>query len=119
MSSQCRVSHRVVGAYSARPRPRASRPPWAKTSWVRPSDPALGHRVVQGGAEVAHLHEVVEVAGLEAGVLAVVGEGQQLLRDVGLGPSRRYRRIERDSMVVAVERPSSPRVVSFEMSVWS
>ena len=41
----------------------------------------LGGGAVQRGAEHADLDEVVEVAGLERGVLAVVGEGQQLPRD--------------------------------------
>ena len=44
---------------------------------------AFGTGLRDGGVEAAadegHLHEVVEVAGLEGGVLAVVGEAQELL----------------------------------------
>src|SRR2546421_12564301 len=37
-------------------------------------------RPVQGAAQLGDLHEVVEVPGLEGGVLAVVDEGQQPAR---------------------------------------
>jgi hypothetical protein len=38
---------------------------------------------VQGGTKLRDLDEVVEVSRLQAGVLPVVHEGQQLLRSVG------------------------------------
>jgi hypothetical protein len=38
---------------------------------------------VEGRAQQRHLHEVVEVSGLQRGVLAIVGEAEELAR---LGP---------------------------------
>ena len=72
--------------------------------------PSLAGGPVEGGAQQAYLHEVVEVACLEGGVLAVVGEGEDLARLSGLrSSSLRPLMAERLRMVVAVLRPSEPR----------
>ena len=56
---------------------------WATSSWHSPRSPASRGRPVQRAADLGHLDEVVEVPGLQAGVLPVVDEGQQLARLVG------------------------------------
>ena len=49
----------------------------------KPVRPSGGHRPIDGRAQQADLDEVVEVAGLERGVLAVIGKAQELARAVG------------------------------------
>ena len=56
----------------------------------------LAGRPVQRRAHQADQHEVVEMAGLQAGVLAVVGEGQELagvVVEVRCGPQRPHHRL--------------------------
>ena len=38
------------------------------------------HRLVDGAAQQAKLDEIVEMSGLQRGILAIVGEAQQLAR---------------------------------------
>ncbi len=65
---------------------RAHRRPFAaSTSCVMPAGSSCSRGRVQGRAQQADLDEVVEVARLEAGVLAIVGEAQQLACPLGQG----------------------------------
>jgi hypothetical protein len=71
--------------------------------------PARVERAEEGGADQAHEQEVVEVAGLQRGVLAVVGEAEEL---AGVRAQRRVgpciqRRVLPTSTVVAELRPSA------------
>ena len=84
----------------------------------QPVGPGVADRLVEGRSQEADLDEVVEVAGLEAGVLAVVGEGEELAGPAGSDSSRRRPRIAvRPRIVVAVLRPSELRVASLPKSV--
>ena len=54
------------------------RHPLAQLVVPQPFRPGGRHRAVEGGAQLPDLHEVVEVAGLQRGILAIVGEAEQL-----------------------------------------
>ena len=86
---------------------RPSAPNTALPSWSNLQLAPLLERPHQRAAQQHHLDEVVHVPGLQGGVLAVVGEAQQLAR---LGLDRRHRSAGRAiaavaTTVVAVERP--------------
>ena len=91
------------------------------SSWVSPSAPASSSARVERAAQLGDLDEVVEVAGLQAGVLPVVDEGQQLAclgRELVSGRSREgCARSEALSSVTALERPSASSVASLPKSL--
>ena len=69
------------------------------------------------GAQLDDLDKIVEMAGLERGILAVVREAQQLLVFGVITGSCSRLRIEKAVMVVEVLRPSLPSLVSFVPSL--
>lgn len=84
---------------------------------AQPDLAAAPGRFVQRRAQQTDLDEVVEVTGLERGVLAMVAEAQQLARLGGSDSSlRRLRTAESPRMVVLVLRPPAPSVESFPKS---
>ena len=91
----------------------AERPNTALPSCRTAARPAL-ERPHERAAQQHHLDEVVHVPGLERGVLAVVGEAQQLARlglDPGIGTQAGDAAVA--TTVVAVERPVWLSVTSF------
>ena len=115
----CCAGPRTSGsaAYSSNGSDSASKTPRDSSACASPAAPLACGGLVQRRAQQSDLREVVEVPGLQRGVLPVVGEAQELARlraqveSLCSSISARTARI-----VVAVLRLSTPSVASFARS---
>jgi len=124
------IDHGAPGVLVPRPAPdrllheqlgrEAERAEHGAAELVEPQLASLLERPHERAAQQHHLDEVVHVPGLKCGVLAVVGEAQQLPR-LGLDPAseRRPAIAAVATIVVAVERPVWLSVTSFLKSLVS
>ena len=92
----------------------------ATSSWVRPPGCCLDG-AIDGPSQLSDLDEVVEVAGLKAGILPVVDEGQEFACLLRAARSRGAVFSARMMLALITEtaelRPSASRVASFAKSL--